>query len=473
MRAILIIIFILLIAILVPPYWFGMKAEDEYNELIETVSKFENLEIVSTSYKRGWLSSLSETTYALKNEDVESLQIIGKDTIYHGPIPVRLLSKGKFMLKPVMAIIETKVDINTEVEEEYSQFINTLPIIDVDTTLSLDGYGTSELSIPGVEQKLNDGKNLKWSGLDGFVNFTPELYTVYSVLNSGELEIEDETFQVKLKGINVESNLDYPASNYKNPLGDLYLQIDEFSSEGKAGDELNKVKLTNIEFDGSTNQKGNLLNHTHSVGFETLMVGGNRYGPGIYELQIRNIDKKTFEKIQKALEQNQNLEGSTAKDLLTAELMKALPSLFKDSPEIELTELTIKTGQGEILGHAIISVDGTNLDNPEMATNPIFLLTSVRAEINLSISQKLMNNLLKDYKIEEITDEITSKGEQLPSEEELQKLGAARAQSEIKEMMDQNILVINKGKYQIEANYAVGRVTLNGQPLDLGSLLGL
>lgn len=473
MRAILIIIFILLIAVLVPPYWFGMKAEDEYNELIETVSKFENLEIVSKSYKRGWLSSFSETKYSFKDEGVESLQIIEKDTIYHGPIPIGLLSKGKFMLKPVMAIIESQAEIKTEVEDEYSVLINTLPPIDIDTRLLLDGYGTSEISIPSVETELNDGRNLKWSGLDGFVNFTPELYTVYSVINSGELKIEDDTFRLTISGIDIESNLDYPASNYKNPLGDLYLKIDKFTSEDKDGDESNKVTLTNLEFDGSTNQKGDLLNHTQSLAFETLMVGGNRYGPGIYELQTRNIDKKTFEEIQKALEQNQNLEGSTAKDLLTAELIKALPSLFKSSPEIELTELSIKTGQGEIVGHAIISVDGTNLENPEMATNPIFLLTSVSAEINLSISQKLMNNLLKDYKIEEISDEIKDKGEQLPPEEELQELGRARAQSEIKDLLDQNILVINKGKYQIVANYGVGRVTLNGQPLDLGSLLGL
>jgi uncharacterized protein YdgA (DUF945 family) len=473
MRAILIIIFILLIAILVPPYWFGMKAEEEYNNLIETVSEFENLEIVSKSYKRGWLSSLSETTYSLKDEDVESLQIIEKDTIYHGPIPVGLLSKGKFMLKPVMAIIETEAQIKTEAKEKYSEFINTLPTIDLQTTLSLNGYGTSEVSIPSVELKLNDRKELKWSGLDGLINFTPELYTVYSVINSGNLEIEDDTFRVKIAGIDIESKLDYPILNYKNPLGDLDVKIAEFSSEGKDGDKLNKVTLTNLEFTASTNQRRNLLNHTQRLGFETLMVGGNRYGPGIYELQIRDIDKKTFEEIQKSLKQNQNLEEPTAKDVLTAELMKALPSLFKDSPEIELTQLSIKTGQGEILGHAIISVDGTNLENPEMATNPIFLLTAVRAEINLSISQKLMNNLLKDYKIEEITDEIKSRGDELPSEEELQKLGVARAQSEIKDMQDQNILVTNKGKYQIEANYGVGQVTLNGQPLDLGSLLGL
>lgn len=473
MRAILIILIILCLGLLIPPYWFGMKAEDEFNTLVDNVSKLENLEIVSKSYKREWLTSSAEVIYSFKDEDKESLRIIEKDIIYHGPIPIGLLFKGKLMFKPVMAVIETKAELKTDSQEEYSQFINSLPQMDFDTTISLNGYGTTEVLIPSVDRELEDGKTLKWSGLDGIIDFTPELYKVSSVINSGNLVIEDDTFRIGIVGLDIESNLNYPASNYKNPLGNIDIRIEEFNSEGKDEDDLNKLTLTNLEFTGSTDQKGSLLNHTHSLGFEELIVGGNSYGPGIYELQLRNIDKTAFEEIQFALDQNQNLEGSNATDLLTAELMKALPNLFKSSPEIEVTELSIKTGQGEIIGHAIISVDGKDLDNPEMATNPIFLLTSVSAEINLSISQKLMNNLLKDYKIEEITDELKAKGEQLPSEEELQKLGAARAKSEIKDMLDQNILVINKGKYQMEANYGLGQVTLNGQPLNLGSLLGL
>ncbi|MEX0999405.1 MAG: YdgA family protein [Thermodesulfobacteriota bacterium] len=473
MRAILIIIFILLIAILVPPYWFGMKAEDEYNNLIQTVSEFENLEIVSKSYKRGWLSSSSETTYSLKDEDIESLQIIEKDTIYHGPIPVGLLSKGKFMLKPVMAIIETKAQIKTEAKEEYSEFINTLPTIDLQTTLSLNGYGTSEVSIPSVELKLNDEKELKWSGLDGLINFTPELYTVYSVINSGNLEIEDDTFRVKIAGIDIESNLDYPILNYKNPLGDLDVKIAEFSSEGKDGDELNKVTLTNLEFTASTDQKRNLLNHTQGLGFETLTVGENSYGPGIYELQIRNIDKAAFEEIQLAINQSQNQEVSSATDLITAEMMKVLPTLFKNAPEIELTKLSIKTGEGEINGHATISVSGDSIDNPELAANPIFLLAALSAEIKLSVSKPLMDNLLKDYKIEEITDEKKANNEVLPTDKELQVLANIRAQSEIQEMLDQGIFVIKNGSYEIEAVYGLGQIKVNGKTININSFLNL
>lgn len=473
MRALIIVICIILLAVLVPPYWFGMKAEEEYNKIIENVSKYENLEIVSKSYKRGWLSSSSKATYLIKDADVESLQIIEQDTIYHGPIPIGLISKGKFMLKPVMAVIETKAEIHTNSEEDYSELVNTLPALEADTTLSLKGYGTTEVSMPSVEQKLEDGKTLKWTGLDGLINFTPELYSVSSVLNSGELQIEDDTFLLKIAGLNIESNLDYPASNYKNPLGNIDIKIDEFSSEGKDGDESNKVTLTNLELAGSTDQKGNLLNHTHSLGFESLIVGGNSYGPGIYELQIRNIDKKAFEEIQTALEQSRQFEGSAATEMLSAELMKVLPTLFKNAPSIEITKLSINTGEGEINGHAVISVSGDSIDNPELAANPIFLLAALSAEVKLSVSKPLMDNLLKDYKIEEITDEKNANNEEMPSDKELQQLGNERAQKEIQAMLDQGVLVIKDGSYEIEAIYGLGQIKVNGQSLDLSSLLNL
>ncbi len=470
MRAILIIIFLILIAVLGLPYWFGMKAEHEYNNLIETVYKFENLEIVNKSYKRGWLKSSAEITFSINEGDDNPIEIIEKDTIYHGPVPIGLLSKGKLNLKPVMAVIETKVDITSDTEKEYSKIIASLPPIDFKTTLSLSGHGTTIISVPSIDRKLEDGKTLKWSGLSGAVNFTPDLKEVSYDINSSKIEIEDDTFRLSINNINLSSNLSYPASNYTNHLGDVEVRIEEFSSEGKDNGELNKVTLSNLQFTGSTNQNGNLLNHTHSLGFETLVVGRNSYGPGIYELELRNINKDAIEEIQKELNEDQNTqESATTKEELWARIMKVLPRLLEGSPEIELTKLSIKTGEGEILGHALISLKG----DPELAANPLLLLAAVSAELKLSVSKPLLGNLLKDYKIEEITDEIKSQNEAPPSDKKLQNLGKTRAQSEIKQMLDQNILVLKNGNYKIEASYRLGEIILNGKPLDLSSLLNL
>ncbi len=473
MRAFVIIVVVILIAVIVSPYWFGKKAESEYKNLIENISVYENMEINSISYNRGWLQSSAEITYSIKDIEEGSVNITEKDTIYHGPIPLGLLTSGKAVLKPILAFIDTKAEVTTESEEDYAKLINSLPVMNFETTLSLNGSGTTEVSIPKIERNLKNGKTLKWSGLDGFANFTPNLTNVSSVMNSDAFKIEDETFSLQLKGMNLEYNLNSPAINYKNPLGNIDIKIEKFSSEGKDSDQLNKVTLTNTEITASTYLKNNLLNHTHSVGFKTLTVGGNDYGPGIYELQVRNIDKTAFEDMQKAIEQSENQEDSSASDLLYAELIKLLPVLFNSSPQIELTKLLVKTGEGEISGHAIISVDGKDLDNAELATNPIFLLAALSAKMNLSVSQTLMDNLIKDYKIEEITDDANKKGEKLPSEQELQELGRQQAQSEIKKMLDQNVLILKDGKYEIKASYGLGQIKLNGKPLDINSLLNL
>ena len=471
MRAILIIVIILVLAVLISPFWFGTKAEDEYNNLIENLSKHENLEIVSRSYERGWLQSTAAIKYNLKNEENENISINQRDTIYHGPIPIGLLSKGKIKLTPVMAYIETNADIKTDSKEKYSEFINSLPEASFNTTLSFGGSGTTEMSVPAKQEELEGGSKLNWSGLDGLINFSPDLNRVSSVFNSPGLEIEDDNAIVSISGINLESNLDYPASNYKNPLGNMLLRIEELSSQGKDEEGNNKVTLSNFEVTASTDQKGNLLDHTHSVGINSITVGGNTYGPGIYELKIRNIDKSAFEEIQVAISESQDSEGANTTDLISAKIMEILPKLVKSSPEIEITKLSVKTNEGEIAGHAIISASGDSLDNPELAANPIFLLAAISAEMDLSVSQILFENLLRDYKIEEITDERNSKNEKLPSEEELRNLAQERAQSEIQEMLDQQIIVLKNGKYHIEAGYSLGQVTLNGNPLDLGSII--
>lgn len=474
MRKLLIIVIILVLVVLVAPFWFGIKAEDEYNKLIETASKIENLEIISRSYKRGWLKSSAEVTYAINNGEESSLKIVEKDTIYHGPIPIGLISSGKIKLKPVMAVIETTADIESDAEDEFFEIINSLPPFDVETTISLSGSGTYEASMPAVDTKVGENRTLKSSGVDGVGSFILDPSKVSSVFNVSEFRIEDDKAIVSLSDINMESNLFYPTSDFKNPLGNINVKLGKLSSEGKDGDGSKKVTINNFEITATTNQKGNLLNHIHSLGFEQITVGGNDYGPGTYELEIRNIDKAAFEEIQIAISESQtdaNHDSASSTDLLIAEIMKTLPSLLKTSPEIELTKLSIQTDEGEITGNALISASGDSLENAELAANPIFLLAAVSAEINLSASKQLFDNLLKDYNIEEITDQINSSNEELPSEKELQTLAMDRAQLEIKDMLDQKILILKDGNYEIKLTYGLGQVTLNGNPLDLGALI--
>ncbi|MEM7007891.1 MAG: YdgA family protein [Thermodesulfobacteriota bacterium] len=473
MRAILVIILVLLIAVVLAPFWFGQKAEDEYNKLLDTVSEVQGLEITSRSYNKGWLKSSAQVSYQVEYGSDESIKVLADDTIYHGPIPIGLIGKGKLMLKPVMAVIESKAELKTDSTQEYAEIINALPPLSAETTIDLNGSGTYESKFDSIDITTKDNRTIKWSGLDGLGSFTLNPKKASSVFNSSEFMIEDDNAIVTIKDINMESDLLYPTSDLKNPLGNININFGELSSEGKNDEGPNKVVLNNFEINASTDQEAQLLNHSHSVSFDELIVTDTSYGPGDYEMEIRNIDKKAMEVLQDALAENySDIDNSDqSNQLFLAQVMTVLPDLLKNSPEIEITKLSITTNEGEISGHAIISADGNSLDNPELAANPIFLLAAVSAEADLSVTKALFDNLLKDYKIEEIIDELNQSDEEIPGAKELEILANDRAQSEIAELLEADVLVLENGKYRIQASYRVGQVNLNGNILDLGSLM--
>ncbi|NIP30947.1 MAG: hypothetical protein GTN59_10415, partial [Candidatus Dadabacteria bacterium] len=64
-----------------------------------------------------------------------------------------------------------------------------LPQAGFETTLSFGGNGTTEVSVPARNKKLQSGTALNWLGLDGLIHFSPDLNRVSSVFNSPGLEI--------------------------------------------------------------------------------------------------------------------------------------------------------------------------------------------------------------------------------------------------------------------------------------------
>lgn len=476
MRVIIVIVLILLLALLGLPYWFGMETEKTYSNITKDYSKSEHLTIVDQSYERGWLNSRAETTFILKNGDNELIKLQQSDTIYHGPIPLQLLFRGKAGIVPVMAMIDSEVLLIPVKESEYSEFIKQLPPMSLMTKLSLSGSGTTDVSMAGVEAQSAEGdRTFKWSGLDGTVNFTQDFREVVSKLESAGIVVDGEDMYVSVSGIKGNSNLNYKTEGYKQPTGNADFSVEQIilkSTDEESGEE-EKISIRNIDIAGSTEVEAGTMSSTHSLSFRELEVGGGKYGPGGYELAVRNIDTESWAQIQELISKNENMEQTEeAQEQFMAELMQILPGLVIKSPEIELNNLSLKTNNGSLRGHAIISVDGSNLDNPELAANPLFLITAVRASAKLSVSKPLLDNVITDYKKEELIEDHKKLGEALPPDEELQTLAAKDAEEEIDRLVEQKIITKSDDKdYVITASYEMGQVTLNDQPIDLDSLL--
>lgn len=475
MRVILAVVLIILLAIIGLPYWFGMRAEQTYNEITEDYSASEHLTIVERDYQRGWLDSKAKTAFVLKNGDDELINIEQRDTIYHGPIPLKLLLEGESSLKPVMAVLESRVSLMPVKESAYSEIIKQLPPARMVTTLSLDGRGTTKIHMPGMNTESGaKGERLEWSGLEGMIDFSQDLREVVSELHSGGLELDGSDLKLSVKEIEGHSKLSYKTEGYKYPTGKAAFTVKEITVQNvdeESGEEEN-IAIEDIEISGSSEVKAGVMDSTHSLGFREFEVGGYKYGPGVYELAIRNIDIASWTQLEGVMkESRERKQTEESRERFMDELVKVLPGLIRKSPEIELVKLSISTDRGSLDGHAVISVDGSNLDDPELATNPLFLITAVKASAEVSVSKTLLESALTDYKKEEISNGYSESGKEPPREEELRNIAEKEANEVIKGLIDQNILTPKGENYDVTASYELGQVILNGQTLDLDSLM--
>lgn len=478
MRVVFIIILVILGIFLALPYWFGINTEKEYGNLIKGFSEAENITVVDESYKRGWLSSQAQTTFAVTGSEGEIFKIHNEDTIYHGPIPPEPLFKGQVSPLPVLAVIDSKAALIPTPDSEYEDLIRGLPPLIHTTVLSLSGGGTTEINMPGIESKLSeDDEYLTWSGLKATISFKPGFKDMNTLLESDGLAIKSDDLQLTLSGVNGESDIRYEGDDYYIPLGTASFNVDAISlrSKDKETGEFDNLSVKRLSFEGSTEELAGTLSSVHTLGFEEITVGELTYGPGGYKFALRNIDKSAWKNIQKILQKARNQpeqENQEEPNGYTAELMGVLPELVRKSPELEISELVIETGEGDLRGNLFIAIDGTSLSDPDLAFNLLFLLAAITANAELSVTKSLLEEAMQGFNVEEIQDEIKSGALSNLKEEEIEKLALERTRYDIGELTSQNTLVLEGDRYVLKAEYTPGQILLNGNPLDLGTLLG-
>lgn len=474
-RVIIVIVLILVLALFGLPYWFGIQAENAYNDIIDTYSGTGNISIVEKSYEKGWLDSKAKTTFIIRNGDADLIKFEESDTIYHGPFPVQALLSGLGGITPVMAVIDSKIVLVPVDESEFSNFIKKLPPVSLLTRLSMDGGGITDITMPGIETEQGaEGEKLKWQGLTGDVKFSPEFKDVDTELKSPGLNITGKESAISVTGVAANSRLKYVGPENKYPVGDINFTVAEVAIRTKDDSGgYDNFSITGIELTGTSTESEGLLNSTHSLGFRELDAGGGKYGPGGYELAIRNIDMESWIKIQELLKNDRNAPRTEEqRQIFMTELMKIVPGLIKKSPEIELTKLNIMTSDGSIDGHLKISVDGAGMDNPELASNPLFLIAAIKADARVAVTKSLLETIITDYKKEEIADDFRKADDEIPPPDEIAGMAQEEMGDEIKGLMDQGIITESTDNYELNATYEMGQITLNGHPLDIQSLIG-
>ncbi|MGD9651062.1 MAG: YdgA family protein [Candidatus Dadabacteria bacterium] len=472
MRVVSVIIIVLVIAVVGMSYRFGMDTEYVYNDLIDQYTEGGTLSVVSRSYDKGILSSKARTVFAVNNMGKEIVRLDETDTIYHGPIPVLAIFKGKAGPAPVLSVLDSQIKIVPAEGNPNAELFEKIPPVDVHTVISFGNKAVADLSMPAFELDLEEGDKLSWQGFTGRVDYDTNEFHSISDLESPGLKIDGKDSTLTITGIKVWSELSHPTPDAEYPTGDVNFTIGNFDFLAKPGAKLKNLTITGIEFKGQNSERAGLLDSSHSMVFDELTLGGDKYGPGGYELSISNIDSKSWKKLQALINENRDSEETDEwKARFTGELVNLLPGFVSKSPKIELRKLSLETSGGKLEGHLGIYADGEGLEGVDLAQNPVLMLAALTADAGVTVSKELFMSALIDYKKEEVLDNMKAAGDDPPTDEELGELASGAAEDEINLLISGDILVEKDDSYTIEAAYKSGQVIINGQPIDLGALL--
>lgn len=465
-----VIVLVLICTVFFTAYVFGIKAEDAYHKWVDHWAHVSSLRVVSKKYDRGWFSSNAETIFEYSNSRGLILTLSEHDFLVHGPIALRGIFQHKISREPFLARIKTEVRGQLNNQSELGDMIRLLPPLEVDTVFSLQGDGTSKISMQSFSYRHEKLKEfLTWEGLSGNSTFVPKGNKFRMDLNLPGLEVVDEDLSASFSKAEIVLTLDHAEKNINAQLDSMSLRTKDIEIHNLSGgsEEIRSLSMNDLESSWSSEVKDGLINGSQKIGFEKLTVNdSNKFGPGALEFSMRNINSDAINEINKSID---SLGGDLIADqqmqLRTlGRIIKYLPQLADDHAEFEITRLSLHTPDGEFMAKAKVHIDG---NSSQLKLNPFYAIEAVNADVMISVPRAMLEHIIKEITREEIKETIERKGREIPPDDQLSLLAESASNEKIKSLLRLNIFAFTDNRYQLKLVYSKGALELNGTSIPI------
>ncbi|MGO9020499.1 MAG: YdgA family protein [Syntrophobacteraceae bacterium] len=438
-------------------YWVGGQAQNQHDRLIEQINRSNYMEASIKSYERGLFSSRALTTFTLAlPEGGNPIKFSIINHIYHGPFVFLENPHLKRNLRPVLAVIQTRLapGDSGEALQTALEKIPELESSEVLTVLSIDGSGESYFDVPSFRKKFQDEKGeqveVEWSGFTAQSKFDALLGEVTGSYSAPSLEVTGQDQLLRVKDIQGDFN-SYPGIKGIS-VGSTAFSIGSIEGMEKENTSFN---LSSLRLKAESGVAGEAINGSLLLSFDKLKAGDMGVGPFAMEFEVRKLDAEVlarFQKIvpelrKKTLEQSENDNAKIEK-----QVTEIMTDLLAKSPEFEIKQLTIRTDKGDLSGRANLTFASGK--NP--AENVLALLGGLDASAELSVSEALL------YLIAENVFRNASAKDP----------GSAKtgAHALVMGLMAGNYIISEGGSFKSSATFKHGVLAFNGHKLDLSNL---
>jgi len=466
MKKVIAIIAVLIIAVLGSTYWFGMQFEKKYNEKIDEFEDSGRINILQNSFERGMFTSESKLVAKLETKG-KSVKFSMTSHIVHGPIGLANLIKGKIALSVNQASFVTTTTLSSINEDsEHAEILKIFPPIVIEGAISISGDLLTNIHSKPFKHTFKDEDDadatVEFQGIKGNAASNSDMSMGEGLLTAPMLSIKSEEGTLSLKNFKVGYNFEQIPKGSGITVGMAYIGLEkmEFVSED------NKIFLSNIQWDLSKSIKEGNVEFAHGFTLKSFKLDDQVYGPGSYNLAIRNIDAKAWGKIENMLKESKKKDSAKKPptQMNPNSIMELLPELLKNSPEIELAELKFKTPEGEMKGWGKIYMDTSD---PNALNNIFMMMASIKLDAKFSIPAADLETILEEIEKDKILEESENAGKTPPTDEKLDIMARVAVADQIQDLVDAKEIIAKDDVFYYEVSYADGSLKVNGETKDL------
>jgi hypothetical protein len=338
--------------------WASARAHAQYRVWVQALSANPSLRVLDTAWSAGWLRSHAHTSFEVYGTAGAAyraqLEALGRDTVRgrvgfrmehhveHGPGPFWRWLRDDRSDRPIVARIESHLDLDNETQAELADVTGPLPGVRATTLVRADGRADGVFQVP--TQRLQPRTPVevpvvlvggRFKGLSGSLHVDAGGYGLRIELHCPGLEAAgpERTLVLAQWGATLEARRD-PGTPW---LGRLQQGIGRLAFEAPAGAPARGFAVEGLDWVQSSEARAGALRAALELRAARLEIAGRTVGTGHAELVAREIDARAL-----GAWLAPGADGDAPRD--------ALADLLERSPIAELTALVVDGPDGKVEG---------------------------------------------------------------------------------------------------------------------------
>lgn len=458
-KTLFILILLLIIGVGILPVASGYMAKQRLQDFATALEKQKLGKLTLKNFSAGYLKSTATTEFDFgtnclgktlaANSNPDDLKIVMEHTIEHGPL---LLSKGA---TPGVARIKTKLP--AKFARLLAKNKDKLPATEIDLIMNFGNTNTLNYKIAAIKESDTNGV-LSSDEINGNIWTTTDLSKFGMDMQTPKLNFSEHNKSISLTGATIKGDL------FKNKdgvtLGAYSIGTSAFSIKDSSG--TNQFSLANLRLSSDSNEKDNMIYGDLVIDSQQINIAADNFGPLRFKLDVRNFHAPAMAKLQEISDAMTCGAQSANPAMAMGSMMKVAGDLLAHSPEIEISETSLKTPQGDIKATAKVSYDGSN---GQVTLDPSMILQIV-AVANVSVPKAFMVSTYAGYTESELKVQHAIMGTEA-TPEQITAQAKTQAEAQIAGLIATGMLAEDGSNLKLNFEMKQGKMLLNGQPIPL------